>query len=351
MAMAQIVDHFILPEQGAVCVDFIAYNHEQNSWQEETMRRICPSMSGLLAFEAAARHLNFSRAADELCVTQGAVSRQIKLLEQFLGAALFHRVRRGLVLTEAGRFYLDRIPGLLDQIQAATNELLTHKGASNEITLLVPPTIATRWFIPLLPDFRRRLPQWTIQFALHYLDYQTHMHKVDAALFHGDGTWPRSVSTYLFGRELVALASPKLNLGKSSDLAGLTRYPLLQHIGVPYAWREWFTSMSAATTHAFEGPRLDNYAAILQAAEAELGLAVVPLVLAQEEIAAGRLVVLFDHIAHSEYAYYLAVPEEKAQAQKILEFSSWLVGHARKAAAATATLTPPRIRQGRSRSK
>ena len=135
------------------------------------MRRFCPSLTDLQAFEVAARHSSFTRAAQELCVTQGAVSKQVKHLEAFVGVELFLRIRQGLVLTEAGRAYLAKIQAGLGQIEAATVELIAHQGRGGTLNLTCMPTFGARWLIPRLTAFMRQRPDIHVEFLPHRQGY------------------------------------------------------------------------------------------------------------------------------------------------------------------------------------
>ena len=129
------------------------------------MRRVCPSVQELKAFEATARHMSVTRAATELCVTQGAVSRQILNLENWLGIALFERVKQRLVLTQAGQTYLAQIRPSLLALETATIELRASAGASGVLNLACVPTFGAKWLIPRLPDFKRLHPDISVSFV------------------------------------------------------------------------------------------------------------------------------------------------------------------------------------------
>lgn len=174
------------------------------------MRRFCPSLTDLQAFEVAARHSSFTRAAQELCVTQGAVSKQVKHLEAFVGVELFLRIRQGLVLTEAGRAYLAKIQAGLGQIEAATVELIAHQGRGGTLNLTCMPTFGARWLIPRLTAFMRQRPDIHVEFLPHRQGYDFSAPELDAAVRFGEGLWPGSGADYIVGRDIVPVYSPRL---------------------------------------------------------------------------------------------------------------------------------------------
>ena len=159
------------------------------------MRRFCPSLTDLQAFEVAARHSSFTRAAQELCVTQGAVSKQVKHLEAFVGVELFLRIRQGLVLTEAGRAYLAKIQAGLGQIEAATVELIAHQGRGGTLNLTCMPTFGARWLIPRLTAFMRQRPDIHVEFLPHRQGYDFSAPELDAAVRFGEGLCPAAAPT------------------------------------------------------------------------------------------------------------------------------------------------------------
>jgi len=154
------------------------------------MRRFCPSLTDLQTFEAAARYSSFTQAAQALCVTQGAVSKQIKHLEEFVGVKLFLRIRQGLILTEAGQVYLQKIQTGLSEIEAATMELIAHQGQGGTLHLTCMPTFGARWLIPRLTAFMRQRPDIRIEFLPHRQGYDFSTPELDVAVRFGEGIWP-----------------------------------------------------------------------------------------------------------------------------------------------------------------
>ena len=293
-------------------------------------RRLVPSLAALVAFEASARLGSFTRAAEELNLTQGAISRQIKLLEDQLGITLFERVRQRIIITEAGSYYAGEIRQTLDRFAAATAQAISFRTAGGILRLGLLPTFGTKWLIPRLPDFFSRHRGVTINFASHIRQVDFQRDFLDAAVHFGDPEWPGVVLHRLFGEELVPVASPKLikreKIKKPEDLSQST---LLVQATRPEAWTKWF---NYAGLQAVEPPSMlvfEQFAMVLQAAIAELGVALVPKMLVKEEVASGELVELFDLPFIDSKAYFLAYPRERANYPPLVAFRDWLLGQIR----------------------
>ncbi|VFR31768.1 Glycine cleavage system transcriptional activator [plant metagenome] len=289
------------------------------------MRRFCPSLTELIAFESAARHGSFTRAAEELCVTQGAVSKQVKSLEATVGVELFLRVRQGLMLTDAGRGYLSQIKGGLDQIETASLDLLSHRGQGGLLTLTSMPTFGAKWLIPRLTAFLRLRPDIRMEFLPHHRGYDFSMPKLDAAVRYGEGLWPGARADYLGGREVVPVCKPQLIAGGERQPADLLRYPLLHHTTAPQGWHEWFERAGCASARSWEGSRFDQYSLLTEAAAAGFGLALIPRCLVEDELRDGKLEVAVNLPILASQGYYLCYPEQKATLPALLAFRTWLL--------------------------
>ncbi len=290
------------------------------------MRRICPSLTGLQCFEAAARHGSFTRAAAELYVTQGAVSRQIGTLEAHLGIALFQRLHHQLVLTDAGQSYLSKVRSGLNMLESATAELLAHRGRGGLLNLSAPPTLATSWLIPRLQRFNLLNPDITLNF-IHYL--HTHdfaMAGLDVAIQYGEGVWPNAVAHYITGRRITAICCPdiaaKIDPRDPSSLMAHTR---LHHMMVPSLWQEWFNAMGTHQLNGAAGPRFDQFSLIIKATLVGFGVGMVPRFLVQEELARGTLVEVFTQPVMARQGYYLCYPPEKQPLPALQALQRWLL--------------------------
>ncbi|MGI4780052.1 MAG: LysR substrate-binding domain-containing protein [Janthinobacterium lividum] len=290
------------------------------------MRRLCPTISELNAFHAAAKHLSFTRAARELCVTQGAISRHIGALEAYLGAALFTRRTPGMELTEAGLTYLQATLPAVSQLETATAQLMSQGGSGGALDLSVPPTFATQWLFPRLANFRQKVPQVTLNFVRyqHAHDFAI-QHEFDAAIQFGTGTWPNASARYLVGNRICMVCTPQLEaeLGLTA-LSQLENATLLQHVEVPFAWQEWLDAHGGNGLNGLFGPRFSQYSLIIRAALAGFGLAVVPRCLIEDELESGALVEPFATRHESRLGYYLCAPLGRSRLSAFRLFGNWL---------------------------
>ncbi|QRQ86478.1 LysR family transcriptional regulator [Cupriavidus oxalaticus] len=293
------------------------------------MRRMCPSLTELQAFEAAARHNSFTVAARELHVTQGAISKQVRNLEAYLGTELFERVRQRLVLTDAGARYLERIGPSLNELEAATVELMARQGRGGVLHIASMPTLGAKWLIPRLPQFFARHPEVTLEFVPHAQGYDFSEPDLDAAIRFGDGVWPGSLADYMTGREVLPVCRPGLLADEPGGVArtpdALLRYPLLHHTTVPEAWPDWFATLGVTTRQAWSGARFDQFSLLTQAALSGLGIALIPRCLIEEELATGALMVAHPAQVLAKKGYYLCYPEQKQHLPALRTFRAWVM--------------------------
>ena len=292
------------------------------------MRRKIPSTAALIAFESAARHQSFTKAAQELSLTQGAVCRQIAGLEAFLNIELFRRSRRGVVLTEAGQSYARRVAGQLDAVERDTLAVMGQQGAMS-IELAVVPTFGTQWLLPRLKDFQRLHPEITVNLTNRTRPFLFADTEFDAAVYFGDGDWSGTRAHLLMGENPMPVCSPALLAGQAQLSAEqIANLPLLQQTTRPYAWRQWFNAQGLNTARDMAGPRYELFSMLAQAAMHEMGVALIPPFLIRRELDEGRLVVAAPLSLPSEKAYYLMIPERKLQSAALLSLRDWLVREA-----------------------
>lgn len=292
------------------------------------MRRKIPSTTALISFEAAARHESFTKAAQELSLTQGAICRQIASLEEFLNVELFRRSRRGVKLTEAGLSYSRRVATQLDAVERDTLSVMGQQGA-NVIELAVVPTFGTQWLLPRLKDFQLKHPEVTVNLTNRTRPFLFADTDFDAAIYFGDADWSGTESHRLMGEHPLPVCSPNL-LGKHTHLTAgeIAELPLLQQTTRPYAWRHWFNSQRLNVPRDMTGPRYELFSMLAQAAMHDMGIALIPPFLIQRELAEKRLVIANPQALSSIKAYYLMIPERKVESASLRAFRDWLVNQA-----------------------
>lgn len=290
------------------------------------MRRKIPSTAALSAFEAAARHMSFTKAADELALSQSAVCRQIGGLEDYLSVKLFRRSKRGVVLTDAGADYQRQITKRLDEMERDTLDLMARQGRGGTLELAVVPTFGTRWLLPRLPNFIKEHPAITLNLSSRTRPFLFDDTNLDAAIYAGDGYWPGAVATYLMEETLIPVCSPALIAPQTRVTPQeLARLPLLQQSTRPYAWRHWFESTGYVPGHELVGPRYELFFMSIQAAVVGMGVALVPEYDLTDDLAMGRLIIPVPHAAPSDRAYYLVSPEHKNENPLLETFRNWLL--------------------------
>lgn len=289
------------------------------------MRRKIPSTAALIAFESAARHQSFTKAAQELALTQSAICRQIAGLEEFLNIELFRRSRRGVVLTEAGASYSRRVASQLDAVERDTLAVIGQQGAIT-IELAVVPTFGTQWLLPRLKDFQRLHPQVTVNLTNRTRPFLFADTAFDAAIYFGDGDWSGTASYRLMRENPMPVCSPALLNGQPQlspdELANL---PLLQQTTRPYGWRQWFNGQGMSVARDMSGPRYELFSMLAQAAIHEMGIALIPPFLIERELNEGRLVIASPYSHPSDKAYFLIIPERKAEFTALKALRDWLV--------------------------
>lgn len=305
------------------------------------MRRKIPSIDALIAFETAARHLSFTRTAEELSLTQSAVGRQVAGLEEYLGTPLFNRFKRRISLTEAGEIYAKRVRENLERLERDTLAAMAHRSAGGILELAVIPTFATRWLIPRLPDFYATHDDIVVNLTTRAEPFLFKDTPFDAAIHFGDPVWPGSVAKYLFGEEITAVCSPRLLAGKTRlaprDVANFT---LLHQSARPDAWRQWLAQAAVHDVDSMKGQRYELFSMLVVAAKAGLGIALVPKFLIGQELHAGELVTPFDLSLSSGKGYYLVYPERKQNSPMLQAFEGWLMSAAQRYVRDTSVRVP-----------
>ncbi|GAK86991.1 glycine cleavage system transcriptional activator GcvA [Vibrio ponticus] len=262
-------------------------------------------------FEAAARHLSFTRAAEELFVTQAAVSHQIKALEEFLGLKLFRRRNRSLLLTEEGQSYFLDIKDIFTSLAEATDKVLerSEKGA---LTISLSPSFAIQWLVPRLADFNQQEPDIDVRIKAVDIEEGSLTDDVDVAIYYGRGNWPGLRANKLYQEFLIPLCSPSLLLGPKplAELADLKNHTLL-HDTSRKDWKHFAKFHGIEGVNVNHGPIFSHSTMVLQAAAHGQGVALGNNVLAQPELEAGRLIAPFDEVLVSKNAFYVSAMRNK----------------------------------------
>ncbi len=297
---------------------------------QHIMRRKIPSLQALACFDAAARHESYTRAAQELALTQSAVSRQITALEEFLGVALFRRTRHGVALSERGAQYADQVAPHLQALEQDTLDVMATPGRGGSIRLAAVPTFATRWLIPRLPELKALHPDITVHIETRTRAFMFADTSFDAALYAGTveqvSNWAGTASHRLLSEDVLPVCSPVL-MGRKSDLTAeaIAQLPLLQQSTRPTAWRQWFDAAGVAAPLALSGSRYELFSMTAAAAVQGLGLALVPRLLIEAELLRGELVVACPLPLKGERAYYLVTPERADERPALKTFLAWLL--------------------------
>lgn len=293
--------------------------------------RPVPPLHALRVFEAAARHLNFRRAADELCVTQAAVSQQIRILEARLGLKLFRRTGRGVSLTSAGRLYLGPIGTAFESISEATRRL-TAGYDKQTLTLNVPPTFGIKWLMPRLPAFRERYPWVEVQLVVSIAPVGTLPAEADAAIWHGRGTWQGVDVHRLFRNDgLIPVCSPKLLRGAKPlrRPEDLVRHTLLHAYRELDDWPIWLQHAGVKGIDLTKGPLFDSTSVAVQAAAQGHGIAIGHEPFISEDLREGRVVAPFKIQARSHSTYHLVLRPTKKELPARRAFLEWILEEAR----------------------
>jgi LysR family glycine cleavage system transcriptional activator len=306
-------------------------------------RRRLPPLNALRAFEAAARHLNFSRAADELAVTPGAVSQQIQNLEDYVGASLFKRTPKGLLLTDAAQTALPALREAFDRLAEAAS-LLTAAVDGRRLTVSVAPSFAAKWLVPRLGLFEQAHPLVDVWLSadMEVVDFASG--EIDLAIRYGTGRYPGLEVQRLMAETVIAVASPELiaanPLNALSDLAG----QVLLHDGSPDAddscpdWPMWLAARGVRGVDGSRGPRFNQSSLVIEAAAGGRGIALAKRALAQADLDAGRLVAPFQIATAVDFAYYVVHPKAKGRLPQVKAFVAWITAQAAAHEAALMTM-------------
>ena len=292
-------------------------------------RRRLPPLNALRAFETAARHMNFSRAAEELSVTPGAVSQQIQNLEDYVGAALFKRTSKGLLLTDAAQTALPALREAFDRLGEAAS-LLTAAVDGRRVTVSAAPSFAAKWLVPRLGRFEAAHPEVDVWLSagMELVDFANG--EVDVAIRYGSGRYPGLEVQRLMSETVIPVASPELVAERPLETPEDLGHHVLLHDGSPDAdescpdWSMWLTARGVKGVDGARGPRFNQSSLVIEAAMNGRGVALAKRALAQADIDAGRLVAPLQIATAVDFAYYVVHPKAKGRLSQVRAFVKWL---------------------------
>ncbi len=290
------------------------------------MQRRLPPLNSLRAFESAARLLSFTKAADELAVTQSAVSHQVKTLEDWAGLPLFRRDGRAVALTEAAQKFLPAVTQALDQLALAGRKLQAVDPGQGWLTVAVMPSFAGKWLVPRLAAFRAKHPNIDVWLATFEAQSGALGPDVDMAIRYGREEWPGLTTIKFLSEELFPVCAPSV-AAQLKDPADLARTTLL-HDELREDWTMWLRAAGVTAVDATRGPGFDDSGLLIQAAIEGLGVALGRSVLVKGDLDAGRLVRPFATSLPGGSAYALVYPPELENAPKVKAFREWLLAEA-----------------------
>jgi LysR family transcriptional regulator, glycine cleavage system transcriptional activator len=292
-------------------------------------RRRLPPLNALRAFEAAARHLNFSRAADELAVTPGAVSQQIQNLEDYVGASLFKRTPKGLLLTDAAQTALPALREAFDRLAEAAS-LLTAAVDGRRLTVSVAPSFAAKWLVPRLGLFEAAHPHVDVWLSADMEVVDFALGEIDLAIRYGAGRYPGLEVVKLMSETVIPVASPDyLEANPVHAPADLANHVLL-HDGSPDAddscpdWSMWLAARQIKGVDGTRGPRFNQSSLVIEAAAGGRGVALAKRALAQADLDSGRLVAPLQDATAVDFAYFVVHPKAKGRLPQVKAFVSWI---------------------------
>jgi DNA-binding transcriptional LysR family regulator len=307
------------------------------------MRRKIPSTGALITFEAAARYQSFSRAAEELSLTEGAISRQIGVLEEYLGLQLFHRVKKRVSLSDIGRAYYLKVKEDLARLERDTLGAMAYQNGQQFLEIAVIPTFTSKWLIPKIAAFSEQHPDITVNLSERALPFLFGDSIFAAAVHYRHPAWAGCIQEDLFDEELVPVCSPRLLAGRQiTSVVELASFPMLHKNTREDAWTRWFAAAGHEELAPMAGPRYDLFSMIIQGACCGIGMALVPRLYVQEELKNGTLVIPIDFSIRGLKQYCVVYPEHKEISPAARLLFDWLIKAAaeeRQAQLASQTIT------------
>ncbi len=299
---------------------------------EENMSLKLPPLKALKCFVICAKHPSFTRAASELNLTQGAVSKQIALLENYLGLQLFERKPQSLVLSKAAKIYLREVEAALKNIETATTKITKSRKQNKPKEVLninALPSMSSRWLIPLLQDFKNKFPNYDVIVKTGDGDLDFNKTNCDLAIRvaqqKNKATWQKLVRQKIMGEKLLCVCSPNFKeKNRVKDARDLLKYNLLGHTYRPQMWQKYLNFLGLKKVQINHGNSFEHFFMLIEAAKNGLGIGLVPKFLIEKELENKELTLAFKDNFKSNYGYYLLHQKQKNTPQKILDFTAWI---------------------------
>ncbi len=294
----------------------------------QSLRKQLPPLDPLVAFEAAARHLSFTRAAEELHLSQAAVSQKIRNLEEHLGVELFYRSHRAVTLSPQGREFQHTVSVVLQQLASATSELRVSSSRSR-LTLAADQSVSAMWLVPRLPHFQQLYPDVSVRLITSDEERDSLADDIEIAVVHGNGSWSGYNAEQLFEEEIFPVCSSEYlaNRGNLISLSSLADETLLELEDSHWNWMNWRTWLSKKEVHLpahHHGLRMNNYPLLIEAAKNGQGIALGWRYLVDSDLASGLLVRPLNSSVRTAYGYYLVWSDRKKLSTTASDFCAWV---------------------------
>lgn len=292
------------------------------------MARLIPSTTMLTTFESAARLQSFAKAAEELCLTESAISKQIAKLEAYLGFRLFARIHGGIIATDAALAYAAEIRQSLNRIEADTKSIVDRHSNPKELQIAVLSTFSNKWLLPRLKGFSVPNTNITVNINGRIDPFSFYETKFDAAVHFDDPIWQDVKKEKLFGEELIVVVSPK-HFDSEAWLSDPQSIPLLGKPSRSDIWERWFSIAGLSHPTPQFGPLYDTFATLIEAAKSGMGIALVPRIYVKHELETGELVQPTPHTLKDAKTYILILPDRERLSPALQAFADWITNEAR----------------------
>lgn len=288
------------------------------------MKYKLPPLNALKVFEAAARNLSFSKAAEDLCITQGAVSKQIKVLEEYLGFALFKRVHQGLILTKKSEEYYQNICLALDSIRISTHFISAKHGQANILRINTLPSLSSYWLIPRLKSFKEKYPNIELNIVCGGGDVDFSRVGADLAIRSSDSEIVGLESVKFMDEEMLMISSPEI-AAKIKTINDISKINILEHSDRSNDLEEWINLTGLKKIISKNKLQFEHFFMVIEAARQGLGIGFVPSFLLDGLLNSGELVNLLSIKHKTRFSYYLLYPKESSDINKVKIFREWLL--------------------------